>query len=67
LKNPFTSKTLWLNVLAIAVAVLQQLTDQQLVAPEVFATAVAVANFGLRFSTDQPLAVSANLFVPRKK
>ena len=67
MKNPFKSKTLWLNVLAIGVAVLQQMTDHQFVSPEALASAVAIANFGLRFQTAQPLEVSTNLFRMRRK
>jgi hypothetical protein len=55
MKSKLTSWTLWVN--AVGAAALLVLTQLQAVSPETawVATALAVANFALRFKTTQPI------------
>jgi hypothetical protein len=59
-KSMLTSKTLWFNLLAFLVG-LSEITEVTDLLPEAFVrqfwAVIAVANFGLRFMTTQPVAM----------
>lgn len=54
-KNWWQSKTLWLNAIAMAIAITQALQGQAWVNPEYQILALAILNAILRFMTSQPI------------
>lgn len=55
MKQWYKSKTLWVNVLAIAGMVVEYLLVDQIIKPELHALALAIINVGLRFITNTKL------------
>lgn len=54
-KKWYTSKTLWLNVIAIAGMIAEYLLTNQIYSPETHAIALAILNLGLRIITNTGL------------
>ena len=50
-KSWYTSKTLWVNVLAIAVMIAEYLIVNKIYSPEIHALVLATINLGLRIIT----------------
>ncbi len=57
-KSIFTSKTFWVNVLAVLAMVLQAMTGKELLNMEVQASILAGINIVLRFITKEPVTWS---------
>ena len=55
MKHWYESKTLWVNVLAIAGMVAEYLIAQQIYSPEIHAIVLATINLGLRIVTNTGL------------
>lgn len=51
MKSWYASKTLWINVLAVAAMVVEYLVTQEIIMPEIHALVIAAINLGLRFLT----------------
>ena len=54
-KKWYTSRTLWLNVLAIALFVVEYMTQQSWVTVSISAMIVGILNMVVRFMTSQPI------------
>ncbi len=66
MKNPFKSKTLWLNVLGAAATILiPQAQDAVAQHPAAASTALSVANIALRFLTNQPISFGSDATIKR--
>ncbi len=55
-KSWFTSKTLWVNAIALVAMIIQGVTGHEVVGLELQATILSVINMILRFVTKTPLA-----------
>ena len=55
MKKWWKSKTLWVNVLAVAGMVAEYLLTEQIIQPELHALTIAIVNFGLRIVTNTGL------------
>ena len=55
MKKWYTSKVLWVNVIAVAVVVAEYLIAQKIYSPELHALVLAVINIVLRFVTHSGL------------
>jgi len=55
----YQSKTLWVNFAGLVTLLAQWTSGANLIPPELLATILAVANFVLRFLTDQPISIPA--------
>ncbi len=66
MKNPFKSKTLWLNVLGAAATILiPQAQDAVQQHPSVVTGAMAGVNIALRFLTNQPISFGSDATIKR--
>lgn len=52
-KSIFTSKTFWVNVIALVAMIVQGATGKELISVEIQATALSVANILIRMITKQ--------------
>ncbi len=52
-KKYYKSKTLWVNVAAALVLVIEYCLTQKIIAPELHALIIALINIGLRLVTNQ--------------
>ena len=56
MKNWYMSKTVWLNILAVLVVVVQALQGQAWINPEYQVLALAILNAVVRLLTNQPIS-----------
>ena len=57
-KKWYQSKTLWVNVVTLAITIITTLITQNIIAPEIGAAVLGVANIILRLLTNQPITGS---------
>lgn len=55
MKKWYTSKTLWVNVLAMSALLLQELTGQEILSTEAQVALLGLLNVGLRLITKKPI------------
>ena len=55
MKSWYKSKTIWLNILATAIVIVQAIQGQAWVNPEIQVFILAVLNAIVRFMTNQPI------------
>jgi len=61
----YQSRTIWTNVAGLVALLAQWASGTNLIPPEMIATILAVANFVLRFLTDQPISLTAPMVAPK--